>query len=172
MNWNMECNLICSVVVSGKNLQQKEIDKGAIVMDSENEFDISAEDFKVLRKIIKQLKFDDYKQFEKTVSDFIEVEIRQKAILGELELIVYSSHRCPDSISCINLMDKLGVKYEIRDISKNMDYLREFLKIRDKYHEFQEIDKDRSSGLPCIYVSEKKIILDWKNFLKRGCTDN
>lgn len=96
-----------------------------------------------------------------------EIEIRNLAMAGKIELVVYGLPRCPDSVSCLALFDRLKIKYEFRDISKDMKYLKQFMNLRDQSKCFDEIKKKGMVGIPCIYISESCQIFDWKRFARQ-----
>lgn len=47
-------------------------------------------------------------------------------------LKVYGSELCPDCIECKYNLDRNNIKYENKDITKNLKYMKEFLRLRDK----------------------------------------
>lgn len=96
-----------------------------------------------------------------------EIEIRNLAIRGEIELVVYGLPRCPDTVSCLALFDQLKIKYEFRDISKDMKYIKQFMNLRDRSKCFDEIKKNGLVGIPCVYISESYQIFDWKRFARQ-----
>ena len=96
-----------------------------------------------------------------------EIEIRNKAMKGEIQLIIYGFPHCPDCVSCLALFDRLKIKYEFRDMSKEMKYLKDFMKLRDTSECFNKIRRDGLIGIPCIYISDTYQIFDWKSFARQ-----
>lgn len=52
-------------------------------------------------------------------------------------------------------------------MSKEMKYLKEFMKLRDTSECFTNIRRDGLIGIPCIYISDTYQIFDWKSFARQ-----
>lgn len=54
-----------------------------------------------------------------------------------------------------------NIKYAYLDITNSMFNLKQFLKYRDNYSEFEEIKKKGNVGIPCIVINNgEKFIFD------------
>lgn len=91
--------------------------------------------------------------------------IKENAISGENPLVIYGTDKCPDCINCLYAMDKQNVKYQFRNITDNLQYLKEYIMFRDCSDCFSEIKNKSELGIPFIYVADHVQIFDWKNFL-------
>lgn len=120
-----------------------------------------------LFEIISQMSRKQRDDLVEKVKVMNEIEIRDLAMAGKIELVVYGLPRCPDCVSCLALFDRLKIKYEFRDISKDMKYLKEFMNLRDRSQCFDDIKKKELVGIPCIYISESYQIFDWKRFARQ-----
>lgn len=83
-------------------------------------------------------------------------------------MIVYGIESCGDCRSCKAAFDQAGVMYEYRSFSKDVRYLKEFLKIRDTNPLFDEVKKNGGVGIPCIVTDDGTVTLDWEQFLPEG----
>ena len=77
-------------------------------------------------------------------------------------MIIYGSMLCPDCVECKKDLDAAGTRYDYRDISENLLYLKEFLKIRDENPLFHEVKAEGKIGIPCILHDDGKVALQWK----------
>ncbi|WP_212379460.1 hypothetical protein [Alkaliphilus sp. B6464] len=58
-------------------------------------------------------------------------------------------------------LSEKNIKYAYLDITDSMFNLKQFLKYRDNYSEFEEIKKKGSIGIPCIVINNgEKFIFD------------
>ena len=76
-------------------------------------------------------------------------------------MIIYGSSLCEHCVMCREDLGMAGVLYEYRDICKNLTYLKEFLKIRDKNPIFDKVKEDGQIGIPCIVLPDGLVTLDW-----------
>lgn len=79
-------------------------------------------------------------------------------------LKVYGSELCPDCIECKYNLDRNNIEYENRDITRNLRYLKEFLKLRDKDGVFDDAKDNGYIGIPALVADDEKLILDWESF--------
>lgn len=91
--------------------------------------------------------------------------IRDNAISGEQPLVIYGSDQCPDCIECLQRMDEQKVQYEFRNITGKLQFLKEYIELRDHSHSFIKIKCEGKLGIPCIYIAEDVQIFDWETFL-------
>lgn len=125
---------------------------------------IEEEKISGIYEMVNQMSHEQRDDFIEKVKVINEIEIRNKAISGEIELVVYGLPRCPDCVSCLALFDKLKIRYEFKDMSKDMKNFKEFMKLRDNSKCFNDIKKKGLVGIPCVYISESYQIFDWKKF--------
>lgn len=76
-------------------------------------------------------------------------------------MIIYGSKLCPDCVRCLADLDQKGVAYEYKDFATDLRALKEFLAIRDRNPQFDEIRKAGKIGIPCILEDDGTIRLDW-----------
>lgn len=91
--------------------------------------------------------------------------IRDNAISGEQPLVIYGSDQCPDCIECLKRMDEKKVQYEFRNITGKLQFLKEYIELRDHSHSFIKIKREGKLGIPCINIAEDVQIFDWETFL-------
>lgn len=77
-------------------------------------------------------------------------------------MIIYGSMLCPDCVQCRKELDDAGVIYEYREITENLGYMKEFLKLRDENALFAPIKVEGKIGIPCILRADGSISFDWK----------
>lgn len=90
---------------------------------------------------------------------------RDDAISGEQPLVIYGSDQCPDCIECLKRMDKQKVHYEFRNITGKLQFLKEYIELRDHSHSYIKIKREGKLGIPCINIAEDVQIFDWETFL-------
>lgn len=76
-------------------------------------------------------------------------------------MIIYGSMQCPDCVECCRQLDGAHTVYEFRDISENLLYLKEFLRIRDTEPVFAEVKHEGKIGIPCILHSDGTVSFSW-----------
>lgn len=72
----------------------------------------------------------------------------------------YGSKICPSCVETKKTLDKIELEYEYFDITENTNYLREFLKLRDTRHEFEQIKKEGRIGIPCFLTEDDYIVFN------------
>lgn len=77
-------------------------------------------------------------------------------------MIIYGSMLCPDCVQCRRELDDAGVIYEYREITENLGYMKEFLRLRDENELFAPIKVEGKIGIPCILRADGSISFDWK----------
>lgn len=80
-------------------------------------------------------------------------------------MLIYGSMLCPDCVKCRQELDEAGVCYEYRDFSENLQYLKEFLALRDQEPIFEASRKNGKIGIPCLVTPEGTVTLSWEEFL-------
>ena len=76
-------------------------------------------------------------------------------------MIIYGSKLCPDCVRCLEDMDRRGVSYEYKDFATDLLALKEFLAIRDRDPQFDEIRRAGKIGIPCILEDDGTVRLEW-----------
>lgn len=79
-------------------------------------------------------------------------------------MIIYGTDLCKDCVQCKQELDRAGICYEYRDITANLQFLKEFLKIRDSSPLYDTARVEASIGIPTI-VANERITLDWTEFM-------
>lgn len=94
-------------------------------------------------------------------------------------IIVYGTPLCKDCVACRKSFDENNIVYEYRDISSSLQYLKEFLKIRDSQSIFDKVKENNGIGIPLLYEEteenkdkEKAYTFDWEVFLPEGANVN
>ncbi|MCR5607195.1 MAG: hypothetical protein K6F69_10335 [Treponema sp.] len=92
-------------------------------------------------------------------------------------IIVYGTPLCKDCVACKKSFDANNVSYEYRDISASLQYLKEFLKIRDSEAIFNEVKEKNGIGIPLLYEETdenrvKNYTFDWESFLPEGAVSS
>lgn len=76
-------------------------------------------------------------------------------------MIIYGSMLCPDCVQCRKDLDERGVIYEYREITEDLGYMKEFLKLRDENYGFDAIKAEGKIGIPCILHDDGLISFQW-----------
>lgn len=79
---------------------------------------------------------------------------------------IYGSKLCEDCRNCRSDLDKAGISYEFLDITEELQYLKEFLKIRDTNPLYQEIREKGGIGIPCIIQDNEEVTLEWLSLIQ------
>ncbi len=80
-------------------------------------------------------------------------------------LKIYGSEHCPDCINCKNDLEKAGVKYVYLNITENLLFLKQFLKLRDEQDVFAEVKAAGKIGIPCVVDETGKVSLTWEEYM-------
>ena len=76
-------------------------------------------------------------------------------------LKVYGMNICPDTVECLEALNKAGIAYEYLDFAENTANLKEFLKLRDSSPLFDTVRQAGNIGIPCIHREDGSVTLDW-----------
>ena len=76
-------------------------------------------------------------------------------------MIIYGTMLCPDCVQCCEELDAAKTPYEFRDITKDLSFMKEFLKIRDREAVFSAVKTDGKIGVPCLVYEDGRVALDW-----------
>lgn len=77
-------------------------------------------------------------------------------------MIIYGAMLCPDCVACRKDLDEAGISYEFRQITENLLYLKEFLRLRDELEVFAPVKAEGKIGIPCIVGDDGTVTLHWK----------
>jgi len=80
-------------------------------------------------------------------------------------LKVYGCEMCPDCVKCKKDLDQAGVEYVYLDITANLLFLKQFLKLRDTNAVFDEMKAAGKIGIPCVVSKEGKVTLTWEEYM-------
>ena len=80
-------------------------------------------------------------------------------------LKVYGMKICPDTIECLESLDKADLPYEYLDFAEKTANLKEFLKLRDSSPLFDAVRQEGKIGIPCIQQEDGSITLDWQELM-------
>lgn len=83
-------------------------------------------------------------------------------------LKIYGSMLCKDCVQCRNDLDAAGVEYEYLDFSDKLQYLKEFVAIRDKSALFDDARKEGYIGIPCLVSDDGSVSLDWSAYVSQA----
>ena len=76
-------------------------------------------------------------------------------------MIIYGSMLCPDCVQCRKDLDASGTAYDYREITEDLRYMKEFLKIRDENTCFDSVKTEGKIGIPCIVREDGSVSLEW-----------
>lgn len=76
-------------------------------------------------------------------------------------LLVYGNMQCPDCVACCDWLDSQNITYQFCDICASIQYLKEFLSIRDREAVFNPVRKAGKIGIPCLVDDSGNIRLNW-----------
>ena len=76
-------------------------------------------------------------------------------------MIVYGSRLCRTTATCLEDLDMSGLLYEYRDITENLEYMKQFLSLRDRDMVFEKARAQGQIGIPCILRTDGTVTLDW-----------
>ena len=76
-------------------------------------------------------------------------------------MIIYGSMLCPDCVQCRKDLDASGTAYDYREITEDLRYMKEFLKIRDENTCFDSVKTEEKIGIPCIVREDGSVSLEW-----------
>ena len=78
---------------------------------------------------------------------------------------IYGSMLCGDCVQCRLDLDNAGVSYEFLDFADNLQYLKDFLAIRDNDSQFVAVRQEGRVGIPCIVTDDGTVTLSWESLI-------
>ena len=85
-------------------------------------------------------------------------------------LKIYGSMLCADCATCLKDLDQAGIAYEFIDFCERLQYLKDFLKLRDTCPTFYSVKESGTIGIPCILDDDGNVTLDWNNYVSQAKT--
>lgn len=79
-------------------------------------------------------------------------------------LKIYGSPLCPDCVQCTADLEAANVEFEYLNITENLQYFKEFLKIRDGNELFDPVREKGQIGIPCIVCEDGTVTFDWEEW--------
>ena len=80
-------------------------------------------------------------------------------------LKIYGSPLCKDCVICKAELEKAGVEFLYLDITGNLLFLKQFLKLRER-PEFAPIREKGQIGIPCLLREDGSLTFDWDEFVR------
>lgn len=80
-------------------------------------------------------------------------------------LKVYGSMLCGDCVECREAFTRNGVEFIYLDFAEDLKNLKEFLELRDRVPQFEQVKAEGKIGIPCIVTDSGEVSLDWQLFL-------
>ncbi|HGO5854950.1 TPA: hypothetical protein ACK3JH_001857 [Mannheimia haemolytica] len=74
--------------------------------------------------------------------------------------ILYFAHWCPDTAPFVAELDRLGIEYELCDITKSGANFKPFLRLRDNHSAFDHAKANGYIGIPALLIEGEKVVLD------------
>lgn len=82
-------------------------------------------------------------------------------------MIVYGIDACPNCLEAKETLDKLGIAYEYRDLGKSVQWLKDFINIREREALFDFARENNYVGIPCFVLEDGTITLGMDEVLER-----
>ena len=82
-------------------------------------------------------------------------------------LKIYGSMLCPDCVDCCRDLDAAGVEYQFADFADSLLNLKEFLALRDRDPQFEQVKEQGSIGIPCIVREDGSVTLSWVEYVSQ-----
>ena len=80
-------------------------------------------------------------------------------------LKIYGCQQCPDCVKCKEDLEKAGVEFLYLNISENLLFLKQFLKLRDTKDVFAPIKERGQIGIPCILDEDGNVSFQWEQYI-------
>ena len=80
-------------------------------------------------------------------------------------LKIYGTMLCKDCVACTEQFNKAGREYTFLEFSENLLWLKEFLAIRDREPQYEQVKAEGRIGIPCIVDEKGMVSLDWESYL-------
>lgn len=82
-------------------------------------------------------------------------------------LKIYGSKLCPDCVACLKDLDDAHISYQYCDFSEKLEYLKEFLNLRESEPVFDAVRSAGAIGIPCLVDEEGNVSLDWSGYVSQ-----
>ena len=80
-------------------------------------------------------------------------------------LKIYGTMLCKDCVQCCQELDQSGVSYLFLEFNESLQYLKEFLSIRDHSELFSSVKENGAIGIPCLVDDDGSISLSWQRYV-------
>lgn len=80
-------------------------------------------------------------------------------------LKIYGCEQCPDCVKCKADLERAGVEYIYLDITQNLLFLKQFLRLRDSSPVFAEMKEAGKIGIPCLLDEKGNVSLSWEEYM-------
>ena len=81
-------------------------------------------------------------------------------------LKVYGTMLCKDCVACAEKFTETGTEFEFCDFKDRLDYLKEFLRLRDSDPMFEAVKVEGGIGIPCVQREDGSYTLDWESCVR------
>ena len=82
-------------------------------------------------------------------------------------LKIYGSMLCHDCVDCCRDLDAAGVEYQFADFADSLLNLKEFLALRDRDPQFEQVKEQVCIGFPCIVREDGSVTLSWDEYVSQ-----
>ena len=80
-------------------------------------------------------------------------------------LKIYGSMLCKDCEAFVKGLEEAKTEYRFCDFADDLEYLKEFLRLRDSIPMFDPVKAGGSIGIPCVQKEDGSYTLDWESCL-------
>lgn len=77
-----------------------------------------------------------------------------------MRIIMYGTKNCPDVREALAVIAKKQLDVEFRNFDDSVKNLKEFISLRDRSPEFDEIKRNGTIGIPCFIGADGTISFD------------
>lgn len=82
-------------------------------------------------------------------------------------IIVIGSNLCEDTAAAVAELKAREIEHEFHDISASLDYLKEYLEIRENDDMYIPVREGKRLGIPCFINEEGKRTFDLEEALNK-----
>ncbi len=83
-------------------------------------------------------------------------------------MIIYGIMDCEDCREALAALDAKGVSYEFRALGEKVQWLKDFLKLRDHSALYDEVRAGDYIGIPTFLLADGRVTLDLAEALAEG----
>lgn len=74
--------------------------------------------------------------------------------------ILYYAAECPDTAPFVAKLKRLGVDYEEVEVLSSIPNLKQWLRLRDRHHAFDNAKAQGYAGFPALLLDDDRVILN------------